>query len=202
MPTSLSQANRNRLLQKGRTNDTNALGTLRVWRRHAGEEAAIANLRLAVLRGLPRPLVNFLLRSSSNMGATILSGKDFAVAKSRSQYLTDFPISYVRAAIKDDLPPSAFYPATVAVRDVIRLGREDSPTIALALEAPMLEEEIAAVRQTVGLVGGVALRGHIIAHFSIGSFPGLGEVPAGVFREVEAAAPTNLRFWPVQLDAR
>lgn len=169
-----------------------------VHRQTVGEHITEIDLFLAVMRGLPRPNTAFNLQQRRRGDSLLVPMLDKHSLTTYRDALTGTmprPINYLRQQLerKGNIPESfATALGNVPVKDVIEIGPRHARAVALELDSPEMQDEIARFAEiTDGLHEYHVDRPHDLSspHITIASFPGSRTVPSSVMSAIEETTP-------------
>lgn len=175
--------------------------SLRAWRPYVLDKAVVASLQLAVMRSLPHPSTPFNLRRTDRIGVTHLEEGTFIKACYRSGHLTNVPIETVKNELEQYLPSYSWRSlGNICVKDIVQIGPQSNPSLALQLQAPLLEHEAECLLDGLEEISGTHIEAAVNPHLSIANFPGINEIPEKIIHGVSEVAPKQITLKSLQIE--
>lgn len=160
-----------------------------IWRPDDGEDAVMTDLIFAILKTMPRS-TKLIPRDSRKYGSTLVGRHNFNNARDTYRGIIPNAHHFVRQNLEEIMPQSANQPlGKVAVKGVVPIGSDRSPTLALLLDSLVLEHEVNSLQEACNELSYRQNYRQPMPHISIAKFEDSYGIPSGVIEAVEEVAP-------------
>lgn len=164
-----------------------------IWRPVTNEDSAVTDLLLSILKGLPRPDIQYHHRHKRSFGVTLLDKAHRLNTIEVYKAILPNPTDFLAKNAREVLQPTFNEPlGKIAVKNVIQIGSKHSPTLALEVDSTELRHEMHALAEMCNTLNNTSISPNPIPHISIVKFPNAYGVPKQVVSAVESIAPSEL----------